>query len=113
MSEYEKNPYYNPDAFGLTTVGTVELDDESYEFWTLLVQEKDGKFYVNTDSGCSCPSPFEQYTTMESLGKPLTAREAADKVTEIGRGATRAEGDFRAAFTPDYLPLVAKILNYR
>lgn len=55
------NPYYNPTEMGLKIVH--ELDDSSlcYEFDQLVLWEEtsSGKLYWASDSGCSCPVPFE------------------------------------------------------
>ena len=61
-----KNVYGSPEAFGLTLVGeaAAELD---YRFDITAVWEKDGKVYVARDEGCSCPSPFENYTDITHL----------------------------------------------
>lgn len=61
-----KNVYSSPEAFGLALVGTVEAD-LWYEFDITAVWEKDGKVYVARDEGCSCPSPFENYTDITHL----------------------------------------------
>jgi hypothetical protein len=54
------NIYYNPQDFGLTIVGEVEFSSGCYEFDTSVLWRSDaGEFYIGDDSGCSCPSPFE------------------------------------------------------
>ncbi len=58
---YDNNLYSSPGKFGLATVGEVEWDDACYSF-DLTVVWKDietGALYFADDSGCSCPSPFE------------------------------------------------------
>lgn len=53
------NMYYDPEKFGLTIVGEIDRAD-SYEFDKFVVWRKaDGSTWYCTDSGCSCPSPFE------------------------------------------------------
>lgn len=61
--EYKKienaNIYYSPEKFGLTVVATVDNAD-SYEFNMFVIfEDKDGIPYYASDSGCSCPTPFE------------------------------------------------------
>lgn len=64
------NVYYDPADFGLTTVGEVEWTDESYEFdLTVVWKDVDGNLYWADDSGCSCPSPFEDFSTIDQLDK--------------------------------------------
>ena len=55
------NIYYNPEAFGLEIVGDIEWSDGRYQF-DLTVVFRDvlsGDLFYAEDSGCSCPSPFE------------------------------------------------------
>lgn len=63
------NIYYDPEKFGLKVIDVIELCDEPYEFDTLVVWEhlETGELYWMRDSGCSCPTPFEDYTSVESL----------------------------------------------
>lgn len=72
---YEENFYYHPEKYGLTPVGEVSWDDAAYQFdFTVVYHRKeDGKFLYASDSGCSCPSPFEDHELsdleeIESLG---------------------------------------------
>lgn len=57
------NIYYNPEDFGLEVVAEIEYSSGSYEFDTRVVwKEKKGrKKFTARDSGCSCPTPFEDY----------------------------------------------------
>ena len=65
---WETNVYYNSEKHGLTTVAEVEYSDGCYEFDTRVVwQHKDGRLFTARDSGCSCPTPFENYPSVESL----------------------------------------------
>lgn len=64
MGYMDADYYYNPEAFGLEVVATVDWDAGSYEFdYTVVWYHKaSGKYYYADDSGCSCPSPFEAFT---------------------------------------------------
>lgn len=67
---YTTNPYYNPETFGLKIVQQLDEADLSYEFNMLAVwKNKKNEFFYAQDSGCSCPSPFEDYEGEESLTK--------------------------------------------
>jgi hypothetical protein len=57
------NIYYDTEKCGLTQVDVLDQSDLSYEFNTLLVVEatQSKKLYWATSSGCSCPTPFEEY----------------------------------------------------
>lgn len=57
---YDYGPYYSPEKHGLEVVGSVDYLSGSYEFDLLVVwKDAEGQLYYDTDSGCSCPSPFE------------------------------------------------------
>jgi hypothetical protein len=61
------NVYSAPEKFGLTIVAELEKD-LSYSFDKLVVwRDANGKLYFAGDAGCSCPSPFEDYKSVESL----------------------------------------------
>ena len=58
-----KNIYCNPEYFDLQVIGDVDIAD-IYEFNILLVLQNiiTKKLYYLQDSGCSCPTPFEDAT---------------------------------------------------
>lgn len=69
------NIYHNPEKFGLEIVDTVDAAD-SYEFDMLALFRRGDNFYIGTDSGCSCPMPFEGFgvndlTEIDTLGTLL------------------------------------------
>jgi len=54
------NVYYDPEKFGLTQVGALDYSDGAYQFdLTVVWVDVSGQLYYADDSGCSCPSPFE------------------------------------------------------
>jgi hypothetical protein len=61
--------YSTPEKHGLETLGDVEWDDEDYQFnITAVWRDKEtGQIYWADDSGCSCPSPFEDYRDRDQL----------------------------------------------
>lgn len=63
MDSYDLNIYYNPKNCGLEIVATLDEPDLSYEYNTFLVVKDiyTGRLFYATDSGCSCPTPFENY----------------------------------------------------
>lgn len=63
------NPYYDPKKCGLEKVAELDFSDGCYNFNITAVWTKAGekKFYWADDSGCSCPSPFENYSEHEQL----------------------------------------------
>lgn len=60
------NPYYHPESLGLTPVSSVDLG-EVYEFDIFVVWTDGRTLYWADDSGCSCPIPFEDITTVADL----------------------------------------------
>ncbi len=56
------NPYYNPDKVNLETL-SFDQPNLSYEYNTLCFWiTGNGEVYSASDSGCSCPTPFENYS---------------------------------------------------
>lgn len=75
MARY--NPYYNPDQFDLDLFS---LDEPglSYEYNTLCFwATKDGRVFTAQDSGCSCPTPFEDY-------EGENQKEVLQKLEQVG-----------------------------
>jgi len=69
------NIYYDPKAFGLSIFGEIEYSSGAYEFDTLVIWEDErGGLWWAHDSGCSCPTPFED----ESRNTILPIRTAED-----------------------------------
>lgn len=77
--EHYGDAYYTPHKLGLEVVAEVELSEPDYSFdiamvwWHVLTDS----FYVARDSGCSCPSPFETFDSLDKLNGPLSRHEAA------------------------------------
>lgn len=74
-------PYGNP-----YTVRTpdyeIDLSEPNYSFDLLGIwQEPDG-FFIATDSGCSCPSPWESHTEGDLTG-PLTMAQLTEEATSL------------------------------
>lgn len=69
------NPYYDPDKLGLSLVSFDE-PDMSYEYNTLCFwATEDGLIYTAQDSGCSCPTPFEERHARETREEVLQTLE--------------------------------------
>lgn len=87
------NPYYHPVDFGLEVVGAVEWRDADYEFDLGVVwKDEKGNFFYATDSGCSCPTPFDDMT-MEDLAPALTFFDVVNILSE----ELEDRGDYVAA----------------
>ena len=88
------NPYYDPEACGLKQLGMMD-DADSYEFHILVLWQdvKSGKLYYAVDSGCSCPTPFEDYQSLADL-TPLNQRSWKAFETDVdGYRLDRGEKD--------------------
>lgn len=86
------NPYYDPEKFGLQIIGEVDYSSGSYEF-DLTVVWRDmtsGRLLYADDSGCSCPSPFDQHgiDTMTPATPHEVGRHLSDRVDETCRDST-------------------------
>jgi hypothetical protein len=71
MSWDTPDVYYQPEAFDLEPLTELELYEPNYSFDTVAVwrHTPTGDLYWAYDSGCSCPSPFENYTSLDKLEK--------------------------------------------
>jgi hypothetical protein len=62
--------YSSPEKFGLTTIAQLDDDLANYSFDMVVAwKHSDGSIYWGQDSGCSCPSPFEEFTGLEMLSR--------------------------------------------
>ena len=68
MSFGTPDPYYQPEHFGLTKIEEIDDPGSCYSFeMFVLWRHQDGRLFYAIDSGCSCPSPFEGYTSLDDL----------------------------------------------
>ena len=78
-SNWDDNPYYNPEKCGLSLIGSVDDEDASYSFDMVAVwRGPDGNIYAGQDSGCSCPAPFEDVKGLDDL-------ELIERSTQLDR----------------------------
>lgn len=75
--DFDTNIYTSPEKYGLTVVGEVDWGTEDYGFNLTVVWKSDEteKLYLEEDRGCSCPAPFERYSSVQELEEvtPLQA----------------------------------------
>lgn len=64
----EHNPYYSPEKCGLEILFEVDTAG-SYEFDMFVVWERtsDRTIWWSSDSGCSCPTPFEDVSELSEI----------------------------------------------
>jgi hypothetical protein len=90
MGWNEPDVYNNPEKFDLEIVYVAEEEDLCYEFNMFVVwQDANGALYYATDAGCSCPSPFETYTSLAEL----TPGSKADIMAELEAWSGVSEDD--------------------
>lgn len=84
------NVYYNPGEFGLTTVGEIDAGG-GYEFDTFAVWQDNGtgRLWYAEDSGCSCPSPFEDISFAQGMTEVHTLQQLIDAVDTWTAGEYR------------------------
>ena len=75
----------------LNHVGSAELQYEAWSFYMVDAWKGPDGFYIGTDSGCSCPMPFEWLRSPDQLTGPLTAEQAIEEITSLGTAAYDAE----------------------
>jgi len=69
------NAYYSPERLDLEVIGDLEMSEPDYSFDTVVVWRHipTGDLYWAQDAGCSCPTPFEDYNSLEQLTKLVSA----------------------------------------
>lgn len=82
----DNNIYYDPEKFGLEIFDQIDDDHASYSFDDFVIWRRleDGKLFYLTDSGCSCPSPFEDYGVADLI--PVTSLEQLEIAIDEYRG---------------------------
>jgi len=79
---WDDNPYYNPETYDAEIVGEVTWSEPNWDFdYTVVWRDKDGFYRMASDSGCSCPTPFED-TRWDELER-LSAHEVAAALNEL------------------------------
>ena len=87
MSSWE-NVYNTPEKYGLVIVAEA-AKEPCYDFDMVVVfrHEDTGHLYWAADSGCSCPSPFEDYHSLDSLTRLTSIDQLIsplDNISEFG-----------------------------
>lgn len=72
------------DKFEMIVV--VELSEPNYDYDELGIWKAEDGYYLSTDSGCSCYSPWENHTDDDLTG-PLTAEQAIEEATSLWSGS--------------------------
>lgn len=73
--------YNTPEEYGLEVVGEFDWCEPDYSFDLLVVwKESRGKYWIGEDSGCSCPSPFEDFYDINMLDGPYNKKGLKDRL---------------------------------
>jgi hypothetical protein len=93
MERFPYNPYYSPEKCGLKLVGSLEDPNADYSFSTVVLFKKneDDSFWIVADSGCSCPSPFEDITSLSDMQRVHTWEEAEKFIASWGTRYDQAD----------------------
>ena len=76
---YDANVYYNPEKCGLKIVASVEKEpDWDFDITLLVENAKTGSLWLVSDSGCSCPIPFEDVRSFADM-TPVHSEATIDK----------------------------------
>lgn len=61
--------YDEPERYGFETIGEIDWGVNSYNFDLTVawIETETGRIFVASDSGCSCPRPFEDIEGIEDL----------------------------------------------
>lgn len=91
--DYDKNVYYYPETWDLTSLGEIDRSRGSYVYDTIVFwQHKETKkIYSAQDSGCSCPIPFEDFNFLKDLTLVETLKQAKDLLDEFCGGSYSGE----------------------
>lgn len=73
-------------ALGLEYIGEADLSEPNYSFDLIGAWKGRDGIYISTDSGCSCPSPWENHGQLEDFTGPLTAEQAIQEATNLWAG---------------------------
>lgn len=89
MSYDTPDVYYQPEHFGLRPIGEISWDNESYQFDMTVVwfHEATQTFFIGSDSGCSCPSPFENTTSLAELSAFPNPHAVMTEIDQMVAGA--------------------------
>ncbi|SRR6266498_856505 len=93
--------YSQPEAFGLRVIGELNDPEACYSFRDLVVwqHEETGMIYYATDSGCSCPSPFEDFTSLDKATEVRFLNDFIDALEDYFNAVAPYTGDYDWRYT--------------
>lgn len=75
-------------------IDDVELDGEHWHYNLFGVFLIDGKWYTSTDAGCSCPTPWEDHTTIADFAGPFAVADVIRQIRALECGDEIDRGTF-------------------
>ena len=106
--------YCDPKQFGLKVFAETSNPALDYEFSMFVVwQDGEGNLFYAADSGCSCPEPFEDITSIEQLNTIIGAdglKAFFDALTSWGND--NREDTYGDSCTVDTTEMRRKVREY-
>ena len=96
MRRFEANPYYSPEKCGLEQMYSLHgEEDYSFDMAVIWRDSDSGKYYFAQDSGCSCPSPFEDFHSLDDLTELnadtlYSLKETAENLYNVDKAEARS-----------------------
>lgn len=105
--KWDGNPMYNPSSCGLVLIDSLDHAD-SYEFNTDVIFKdiETGALYYAHDSGCSCPTPFEDVNSLSCM-EIITSRQRLTAV--IKEVQSRHESEYSHSDKQEFNSFVKKL----
>lgn len=99
-------PFGNPDNRTLVQVAEWDFYDEPYEFDMIAVwhEPATGQVWAAIDSGCSCPTPFEDHVFPTDFTEVRSWEDVKAMVPPLGDSSYRTRNNI-----PDYLRRAVKV----
>ncbi|WP_446685446.1 DUF7574 domain-containing protein [Glycomyces mayteni] len=108
--DWYSDPYGSPSKYGLTKVGEVEWSEPCWSFdLTAVWKDADGVFYWGSDSGCSCPTPFEGIRSKDELSRGSFFQCAAALQGILANRKADGWSDLRANAETDVTNLISRM----
>jgi hypothetical protein len=102
--------YDAPEQFGLAVVGEVHDPDACYSVNDFVAwRHEDGRPFWASDSGCSCPVPFEAFGDLASLSTGTADELIADLLAWVESVSEYSSGSVREEATADAHGLIRKV----
>lgn len=76
--------YYDRNDLGLTYIDEADLSYPDYSFDLVGAwKDSEGRIYISTDSGCSCPTPWQNHGTIDDFTGPMGKGDAITEALSL------------------------------